>query len=260
MDLNSDIAAIVTGGASGLGEATARRLAAEGVKVAIFDMNLDRAQAVAGEIGGVACRVDVTSDAEVAAGLAVARGAHGQERILVNCAGIVIGAKTVSRRKADGALVPASTDDFERVLRVNLGGTFRCIALSTVGMAALDRLPTGERGVVISTASVAAEDGQVGQAAYAASKAGVLGLALPVARDLAGEGVRVNTILPGLFETPMMASLPEAVQQSLAASVPFPARLGAGAEYASLVVEICRNAYLNAAAIRLDGAIRLAPR
>ncbi|MGR4865163.1 SDR family NAD(P)-dependent oxidoreductase [Caulobacter sp. LARHSG274] len=260
MDLNSDIAAIVTGGASGLGEATARRLAAEGVKVAIFDMNLERAQAVAGEIGGLACRVDVTSDAEVAAGLAVARGAHGQERILVNCAGIVIGAKTVSRRKADGALVPASTDDFERVLRVNLGGTFRCIALSTVGMAALDRLPTGERGVVISTASVAAEDGQVGQAAYAASKAGVLGLALPVARDLASEGVRVNTILPGLFETPMMASLPDAVQQSLAASVPFPARLGAGAEYASLVVEICRNAYLNAAAIRLDGAIRLAPR
>jgi NAD(P)-dependent dehydrogenase (short-subunit alcohol dehydrogenase family) len=260
MDLNSDIAAIVTGGASGLGEATARRLAAEGVKVAIFDMNLDRAQAVAAEIGGVACRVDVTSDAEVAAGLAVARGVHGQERILVNCAGIVIGAKTVSRRKADGALVPASTEDFERVLRVNLGGTFRCITLSTVGMAALDRLPTGERGVVISTASIAAQEGQIGQAAYAASKAGVLGLALPVARDLAGEGVRVNTILPGLFETPMMASLPDAVQQSLAASVPFPARLGAGAEYASLVVEICRNAYLNAAAIRLDGAIRLAPR
>ncbi len=260
MDLNSDIAAIVTGGASGLGEATARRLAGEGVKVAIFDMNLERARAVADDIGGVACRVDVTSDMDVAAGLQVARGVHGQERILVNCAGVVIGAKTVSRRKADGALTHASIDDFERVLRVNLGGTFRCMALSALGMATLERLPTHERGVIISTASVAAQDGQIGQAAYAASKAGVLGLTLPVARDLAGEGVRVNTILPGLFETPMMASLPDTVQQSLAASVPFPARLGTGAEYASLALEICRNAYLNAAAIRLDGAIRLAPR
>ena len=260
MDLNSDIAAVITGGASGLGEATARRLAAEGVKIAIFDMNIERAQAVADDIGGVACRVDVTSDTDVAAGLRVARGVHGQERILVNCAGIVVGAKTVSRRKTDGALAHASIDDFERVLRVNLGGTFRCMALSAVGMSTLERLPTNERGVIISTASVAAQDGQIGQAAYAASKAGVLGLTLPVARDLASEGVRVNTILPGLFETPMMASLPDTVQQSLAASVPFPARLGTGAEYASLAVEICRNAYLNAAAIRLDGAIRLAPR
>ena len=260
MDLNSDIAAVVTGAASGLGEATARRLAADGVKVTIFDMNLERAQAVAHEIGGLACRVDVTSDAEVAQGLAAARAAHGQERILVNCAGIVTGAKTVSRRKADGALAHASIEDFERVLRVNLGGTYRCMALSAVGMAALERLPSGERGVIISTASVAAEDGQIGQAAYAASKAGVLGLGLPVARDLASEGVRVNTILPGLFETPMMAALPETVRHGLAQTVPFPARLGAGAEYASLVVEICRNAYLNAAAIRLDGAIRMAPR
>lgn len=260
MQLNSDIAAIVTGGASGLGEATARRLAAEGVKVAIFDMNLERAQMVAAECGGLACRVDVTSDADVIAGLAEARASHGQERILVNCAGIVIGAKTVSRRKSDGALTAASTDDFDRVLRVNLGGTFRCIALSTLGMVSLERLANGERGVVVSTASVASEDGQVGQAAYSASKAGVQGMALPIARDLASEGVRVNTILPGLFETPMMASLPPAVRESLATSVPFPARLGTGAEYASLVVEICSNAYLNAAAIRLDGAIRLAPR
>jgi NAD(P)-dependent dehydrogenase (short-subunit alcohol dehydrogenase family) len=260
MHLSSDIAAVVTGGASGLGEATVRRLAAEGVKVTIFDMNLERARAVAADCGGLACQVDVTSQADVVAGLAAARAAHGQERILVNCAGIVIGAKTVSRGKIDGALVAASTEDFDRVVRVNLGGTFRCIALSTLGMVGLERLPEGERGVVISTASVAAEDGQVGQAAYAASKAGVQGMALPIARDLASEGVRINTILPGLFETPMMASLPTVVRDSLAASVPFPARLGTGEEYASLVVEICRNGYLNAAAIRLDGAIRLAPR
>ena len=260
MDLNSSIAAVVTGGASGLGEATARRLAADGVKVAIFDMNLERGEGVAAEIGGLACKVDVTSDDDVSEGLRKARAAHGQERILVNCAGIVIGAKTVSRRKEDGAIVSASASDFDRVLRVNLGGTFRCISQSAAGMVSLDWLDSGERGVIISTASVAAEDGQIGQAAYAASKAGVLGLALPVARDLAGEGVRVNTILPGLFETPMMASLPPQVRESLSASVPFPKRLGSGAEYASLVAEICRNAYLNAAAIRLDGAIRLAPR
>ena len=260
MHLNSNISAVVTGAASGLGEATARRLAAEGVKVTIFDMNLERGEAVAREIGGLALRVDVTRDEEVAEGLAAARLAHGQERILVNCAGIVMGAKTVSRRKADGALVAASTEDFDRVLRVNLGGTFRCTALSALGMAGLEPLENGERGVIISTASIAAEDGQVGQAAYAASKAGVAGMALPIARDLGGEGIRVNTILPGLFETPMMASLPEGVRASLASGVPFPARLGVGEEYASLVTEICRNAYLNAAAIRLDGALRMAPR
>ncbi|GGL35245.1 SDR family NAD(P)-dependent oxidoreductase [Caulobacter rhizosphaerae] len=260
MQLNSSLSAIVTGGASGLGEATARRLAAEGVKVTIFDMNLERGSQVADEIGALACRVDVTSDADVVQGLAAARAAHGQERILVNCAGIVLGAKTVARRKTDGVLIAAATDDFDRVVRVNLGGTFRCIAHSALGMAGLDRLATGERGVIISTASVAAEDGQVGQAAYAASKAGVAGMALPIARDLASEGVRVNTILPGLFETPMMAGLPAAVRASLAATVPFPDRLGAGEEYAALVVEMCRNAYLNAAAIRLDGALRMAAR
>lgn len=260
MHLNSDISAVVTGAASGLGEATARRLAAEGVKVAIFDMNLERAQAVAREIGGLAAQVDVTRDDDVANGLATARAAHGQERILVNCAGIVLGAKTVSRRRDDGALVAASTEDFDRVLRVNLGGTYRCAALSAVGMAGLEPLASGERGVIISTASIAAEDGQIGQAAYAASKAGVAGMALPLARDLAAEGIRVNTILPGLFETPMMASLPESVRAGLAKGVPFPGRLGAGEEYAALVVEICRNAYLNAASIRLDGALRMAPR
>jgi NAD(P)-dependent dehydrogenase (short-subunit alcohol dehydrogenase family) len=157
-------------------------------------------------------------------------------------------------------LVAAATDDFDRVVRVNLGGTFRCIAHSALGMAGLDRLQTGERGVIISPASVAAQDGQIGQAAYAASKAGVAGMALPIARDLAAEGIRVNTILPGLFETPMMAGLPEAVRASLAATVPFPDRLGAGEEYAALVVEMCRNAYLNAAAVRLDGALRMAAR
>jgi NAD(P)-dependent dehydrogenase (short-subunit alcohol dehydrogenase family) len=260
LQLSSNLSAIITGGASGLGEATARRLAAEGVKVAIFDMDLARGSQVAEAIGGLALRVDVTSDADVIEGLAAARAAHGQERILVNCAGIVVGAKTVARRKSDGVLVAADTEDFDRVLRVNLGGTFRCIAHSALGMAALDRLETGERGVIISTASVAAEDGQVGQAAYAASKAGVAGMALPIARDLSSEGIRVNTILPGLFDTPMMAGLPEAVRASLAATVPFPDRLGAGKEYASLVVEMCRNAYLNAAAVRLDGALRMAAR
>lgn len=260
MKLDSTIAAVVTGGASGLGEATARALAAQGVRVAIFDMNEAKGEAVAKAIGGVFCKVNVTSDDDVDAGFAKARAAHGQERVLVNCAGTGNAIKTASRDKATGEARHFPLDAFNMIIQINLVGTFRCIAKSAKGMLDLEPLEDGERGAIVNTASVAGEDGQVGQAAYAASKAGVLGLALPVARDLASEGVRVNTILPGLFETPMMASLPEAVQQSLAASVPFPARLGAGAEYASLVVEICRNAYLNAAAIRLDGAIRLAPR
>lgn len=260
MLIGNGIAAVVTGGASGLGEATARRLAAAGAKVAIFDMNEATGSAVASEIGGVFRKVDVTSDTEVDAAFATAREANGQERILVNCAGIANGIKTASRSKGDGSTVRFPMKEFEKVVAINLLGTFRCIAASAQGMLDLDPLDDGERGVVICTASVAAQDGQMGQAAYSASKAGVLGMTLPVARDLMGEGIRVNTILPGLFLTPMMRGLPEPVQTALGASVPFPKRLGAPEEYAALAQHIVENAYLNGESIRLDGAIRLAAR
>jgi NAD(P)-dependent dehydrogenase (short-subunit alcohol dehydrogenase family) len=259
MKLGPSISAIVTGGASGLGEATARALAAEGVKVAIFDMNAERGEAVAGELGGTWCAVDVTSDEQVHAGFDKARAAHGQERILVNCAGIAIGAKTAGRDKTTGEIRSHSIAAFEKVVQINLIGTFRCIALSAAGMLTLDPLEDGERGAIVNTASVAGAEGQVGQAAYGASKAGVIGLTLPVARDLMREGVRVNTILPGLFETPMMAGMPDNVRDSLAASVPFPKRLGRPGEYASLALELIRNGYFNGAQVRLDGAIRMAP-
>ena len=259
MKLGSDIAAIVTGGASGLGEATVRALADEGVRVAIFDMNRERGEAVAGDVGGVFCEVDVTSDEQVAAGFERARAAHGQERILVNCAGIANGIKTASRDKTTGEIKSFPVAAFERVVQINLIGTFRCISLSAAGMLTLDPLKDGERGAIVNTASVAAVEGQVGQAAYSASKAGVVGLTLPVARDLMREGIRVNTILPGLFETPLMRSLPENVQQSLAASVPFPKRLGRPDEYACLALEMARNSYFNGEHVRLDGAIRMSP-
>ena len=260
MILDSSISAIVTGGASGLGEGTSRALAAYGVKVALFDMNAERGEAVAREIGGVFCKVDVTSDAEVDAGLAKARALHGQERILVNCAGIATGAKTVGRKKDTGEITVFPQDVFERTVRINLFGSFRCLSRSAAGMVTLDPLADGERGVIVNTASVAAEDGQIGQAAYSASKGGVLAMALPIARDLMNDGIRVNTILPGIFQTPMMASMPQNVQDSLAASIPFPKRLGTAADYARTAIDIIGNVYLNAAAIRLDGAIRLAPR
>lgn len=260
MRLSSDISAVVTGAASGLGEATARALAAQGVRLAVFDMNAERGEAVAGEIGGLFCAVDVTDDASVAAGFALARAAHGQERVLVNCAGIAIGQKTVSRDKATGDIRSHDLAAFEKVIRINLIGSFRCAALSAAGMAGAEPLEDGERGVVISTASVAADEGQIGQAAYAASKGGVKAMGLPMARDLMGEGVRVNTIQPGIMLTPMMAGMPQNVQDALAAAIPFPKRLGRPEEYASLVLEICRNSYLNGESIRLDGAIRMAPR
>ena len=260
MILDSSISAVVTGGASGLGEGTARALAAYGVKVALFDMNAERGEAVAREVGGVFCKVDVTSDADVDAGLAKARAAHGQERVLVNCAGIATGAKTVGRKKETGEITTFPQQVFERTVRINLFGTFRCLAKSAAGMVTLDPLADGERGAIINTASVAAEDGQIGQAAYSASKGGVLAMMLPIARDLMNDGVRVNTILPGIFQTPMMAAMPQNVQDSLAASIPFPKRLGTAADYARTAVDIIENVYLNAATIRLDGAIRLAPR
>ena len=260
MKLDSSVSAVVTGAASGLGAATARALAARGVKVAVFDMNAEAGEAVAREVGGVFARVDVTDEASVAAGFDAARAAHGQERVLVACAGIAPGAKTVGRDKATGALKPHPLSLFRTVIDVNLVGTFRCLAASATGMVGLEPGPDGERGAIVCTASVAAQDGQVGQAAYAASKAGVLGMTLPIARDLMGDGVRVNTILPGIFETPMMAGMSQTVQDSLAASVPFPKRLGRATEYADLALFLLEQAYMNGAAVRMDGAIRLAPR
>jgi NAD(P)-dependent dehydrogenase (short-subunit alcohol dehydrogenase family) len=260
MKLSSSISAVVTGGASGLGEGTARALAGLGVKVALFDMNEARGEEIAREIGGLFCKVDVTSDAEVDAGFARAREAHGQERVLINCAGVVAGAKTVGRKKDTGEIITFPQEVFERTVRINLFGSFRCLSKSATGMVSLEPLDDGERGCIINTASVAAEDGQIGQAAYSASKGGVLAMALPIARDLMNDGIRVNTILPGIFQTPMMAGMPQNVQDSLAANIPFPKRLGTPADYARTAIDILENVYLNAAAIRLDGAIRLAPR
>jgi NAD(P)-dependent dehydrogenase (short-subunit alcohol dehydrogenase family) len=256
-----DTAAIVTGGASGLGEATARRLAADGARVAIFDMNAERGQSVAAEIEGLYCQADVTDEASVDAALAAARAAHGQERILVNCAGIALGQKTAGRNRKSGEIEPHPLSSFSRVIAVNLIGTFHMIAKCAAGMIASDPVtPDGGRGVIVNTASIAATDGQVGQVAYAASKGGVASLTLPVARDLARDGIRCVTILPGLFATPMVDGLPEDVRQALGDSIPFPSRLGSPAEYASLVAHIVDNDMLNGETIRLDGALRMAPR
>ena len=261
MILDSNIAAIVTGAASGLGAATARALAAKGVKVAIFDLQEEKGKAIAAEIGGIFCEVNVMDDASVDAGLAKARAAHGQERILVNCAGTANAIKTVSRDRETGAIKHFPLDAFIFIVQLNLIGTFRCIAKSAAGMVTAEPIDEfGQRGVIINTASVAAEDGQVGQAAYSASKGGVVGMTLPIARDLMNEGIRVNTILPGIFETPLMKSLPEKAQESLAASVPFPKRLGRPEEYAKLALAMIENDYWNGEDVRLDGAIRMAPR
>ena len=253
-------AAVVTGGASGLGEATARALAAKGAKVAVFDRDVERGTKIAAEIGGTFCEVDVMSDDKVAAAFEKARVAHGQERILVNCAGVANAVKTVGRDKETKAPKLYPMNQFELAIGINLVGTFRCISHSAYGMVETDALDDGERGVIINTASVAAEDGQIGQAAYSASKGGVLAMALPIARDLMNDGVRVNTILPGIFKTPMMAMMPAQVQDALAAQVPFPKRLGTAEEYARLAIFIVENSYLNAESIRLDGGIRMAPR
>jgi NAD(P)-dependent dehydrogenase (short-subunit alcohol dehydrogenase family) len=253
-------AAVVTGAASGLGEATARELARRGAKVAVFDRDVSRGEKVASEIGGVFCEVDVTSDDKVAAAFDKARSAHGQERILVNCAGVATAAKTVARDKETRAAKLYPIQQFELTIQINLIGTFRCIAHSALGMVDLEPMEDGEKGVIIDTASVAAEDGQIGQVAYSASKGGVLAMALPIARDLMNEGIRVNTILPGVFKTPMVAMMPENVQDALGAQVPFPKRLGQPEEYARLACFLIENRYMNAAAVRLDGGIRMAPR
>jgi NAD(P)-dependent dehydrogenase (short-subunit alcohol dehydrogenase family) len=260
MKLNSDITAVITGGASGLGAATARMLAAHGVKVALFDLNEDLGQALAHDIKGLFCKVDVTSEDQVDAGFAKARAALGQERILVNCAGTGQAVKTASRDKSTGEIKSFPTANFDRIIQINLVGTFRCIAKSAAGMLSLPALEDGERGAIVNTASVAAQDGQMGQASYSASKAGIVGMTLPIARDLMAEGIRVNTILPGIFNTPLLQRAPEHVKAALAASVPFPKRLGEPHEYAHLAETLITNRYLNGECIRIDGAIRMAPR
>lgn len=264
MQLDSRIAAVVTGGASGLGAATARRLASHGVKVALFDLNAAQGEALAREIGGLFCAVDVTKEEQVDAGFAKARAAHGQERILVNCAGTGNAVKTASRDKATGEIKHFPLANFDRIIQINLVGTFRCIAKSAAGMLTLeplaDDLHSGERGAIVNTASVAAVDGQMGQASYSASKAGIVGMTLPIARDLMGEGIRVNTILPGIFDTPLLQGAPDNVKAALAASVPFPKRLGHPDEYAQLAEAMITNRYFNGECVRLDGAIRMAPR
>ena len=260
MKLDSSISAVITGGASGLGAATARALAAQGVKVALFDLNAEKGEAIAKELGGVFCECNVTDEASVDAAFEKARAANGQERILVNCAGTGNAVKTASRDKETGAVSHFPLDKFDMIIQINLVGTFRCIAKSAAGMLTLDPLPNGDRGAIVNTASVAAEDGQIGQAAYSASKAGVVGMTLPIARDLSREGIRVNTILPGIFNTPLLQGAPEKVKQALGAQVPYPSRLGEPDEYAHLAVTMITNSYFNGEDVRLDGAIRMAPR
>jgi len=247
--------ALVTGGASGLGEAVARALAAAGAKVAVLDVNQAAAERVAADIGGLACACDITDTASVQAALDAATARHGVPRIVMNIAGIGTAKRVVGK---DGQ--PAPLEDFERVVRINLIGTYNVIRLAAARLAAEAPLDDGERGMMLCTASVAAYDGQVGQEAYSASKGGIVGMTLPLARDLAQWGIRVVTIAPGLFLTPLMKQLPEPVQQSLAASIPFPKRLGHPEEFASLALEAVRNTHLNGEVIRLDGALRMAPR
>jgi NAD(P)-dependent dehydrogenase (short-subunit alcohol dehydrogenase family) len=250
-----DMAAIVTGGASGLGAATARRLAAQGAKVAVCDLNAKLAESVAAEIKGTAILCDVSDAASAEAAVAQASKAHGPARVLVNCAGIGVAKRVIGR---DG---PMPLADFDRVIRVNMIGTFNMLRLATAEMSKLEPLAaTGERGVVINTASVAAYDGQIGQAAYSASKGGIVAMTLPIARELAQFGIRVLTIAPGLFLTPLLANLPQEAQDSLAASIPFPRRLGHADEFASLALHMIDNPYLNGEVVRLDAALRMAPK
>jgi NAD(P)-dependent dehydrogenase (short-subunit alcohol dehydrogenase family) len=261
MKLDSTIAAIVTGGASGLGEATARRLAADGAKVAILDLQRERGEAVAREIGALFCETDVTSEQSIDAALARARAAHGVERVLICCAGIGPARRTVSKKRESGELLAHDIASFRRTIEINLIGTFAMVAKSAAAMAGLEPISAdGARGVIVTTSSVAAQDGQIGQAAYGASKGGVLALTLPIARDLSSFGIRVMTILPGLFHTPMFDGLPEDARKALAASVPFPSRLGRPEEYADLVRAIIANDMLNGTHIRLDGSLRMAPK
>jgi NAD(P)-dependent dehydrogenase (short-subunit alcohol dehydrogenase family) len=249
-----DQAAIVTGGASGLGAATARALASKGARVAVCDLNAKFAEAVAAEIKGVAVVADVSDAASAEAAVVQAAKAHGPARILVNCAGIGVAKRVIGREG------PMALNDFDRVIKVNLIGSFNMLRLAASEMSKLEPLATGERGVVISTASIAAYDGQIGQAAYSASKGGIVAMTLPIARELAQFGIRVLTIAPGLFLTPLLAGLPQEAQDSLAAAIPFPRRLGHADEYASLALHLIDNPYMNGEVVRLDAALRMAPR
>jgi NAD(P)-dependent dehydrogenase (short-subunit alcohol dehydrogenase family) len=260
MRITNDTAVVVTGGASGLGAATARALAARGAKVGIFDVDESAGRAISADIGAVFARVDVTSDEQVAAGFRAVRSNNGQERVLVNCAGVSEGAKTARRDRKTGEVVSCPISKFQRAIEINLIGTFRCIAQSVAGMMTTQPLEHGERGAIVNTASIAAEDGQVGQAAYAASKAGIIGMTLPIARDLMSEGIRVNTILPGLFDTPLMRSMAQDIQDGLANAVAFPKRFGDPMEYADLVLFMIESGYFNGASARLDGGLRMPPR
>lgn len=250
MDLKGK-AALVTGGGSGMGAATARALAAAGAKVALLDLQEDKAKALAAELGGIAIKCDVTSASDVEHALAAAVQAHGPARIAVNCAGVATAGRIVGK---DG---PLSLDAFRKVIEINLIGTFNVLRLAAAGMQGLEPLADGERGLIVNTASVAAFEGQVGQAAYAASKGGIVGLTLPAARELARVGVRVVTIAPGLIETPLFAGLNEAAVASLVESTVYPKRLGKPEEFARLVVHVAENVLLNGETIRLDGAVRL---
>jgi len=260
MQIDNTTAAIVTGGASGLGRAAALALGKAGIKVAVFDINEEGGQAVAAEIGGVFCNVNIMSEESVLAGFEKARAAHGQERILVHCAVVTSSGKTISRNRETGEFTRMATETYQRAADGTLVASYRMASIAALGMAGLEPLEDGERGVITLTASVAAQDGQVGQVGYGSTKAGVNGLVLPMARDLMDLGIRVNSIMPGIFATPPMLGVPEKVLQTLSASVPFPKRLGKPEEFGSLVMELVRNSYFNGQNIRLDGAIRMPPR
>jgi len=259
MKINPSMAAVVTGGASGLGLATVQALRAAGARVAIFDLNPETGEQAAAATGAIFCRCDVLSDESVDAAFAKARAAHGQERALICCAGGGNAIATARRDKTTGEIKIFPSDQFEWVLRLNTVGTFRCITRAAAGMMTLEPID-GERGVVINTASAAATEGQMGQAAYSAAKAAIVGMTLTIARDLAREGIRVNTIQPGIFATPAMSRATPQMLEALGAMVPFPSRLGRAEEYASMALEIVRNGYVNGETVRLDGAIRMQPR
>lgn len=260
MLIDNSISAVVTGGASGLGKATAQALAKSGVRVAIFDINEAAGEVIARDIGGVFCKVDILSEDSVVGGFERARAAHGQERLTVHCAMAARRGKTLSFDKASGGYKRTSTEDYAFGVQGILVASYRIASLSALGMSSLKPLEDGERGAITLTASVAAQDAQIGQVIYGSAKAGVNGLVLPMARDLMDLGIRVNSIMPGIFATPLMLGAAQPVLNSLAASVPFPKRLGRPEEFASLALELARNTYFNGQCIRLDGGIRMAPR
>ena len=260
MKIDSSISAVVTGGASGLGRATAEALAASGVKVAIFDINDALGEEVAASIGGLFVHVDITDEQSVLDGYAKARAAHGQERVCVHCAMTSRRGKTLAYDKESGGYRRTPTADYAFGVEGILTASYRVASISAEGMASLPEMEDGERGAIVLTASVAAQDGQIGQVIYGSAKAGVNGLVLPMARDLMDLGIRVNSIMPGVFGTPLLNNMTPKVKESLEASVPFPKRLGKAEEYASLAMEMVRNTYFNGQAVRLDGAIRMAPR